>query len=134
MRPDGRENMSFDAQCFKDLTPGRLFFWQADLRRGPRPSRRLSLVLPLAISLLSLNALAYGSPPDPVWIAGIYDDADYDDVVVMLTDLSKGMEPPAPFVQLRPCSVVVGVFHFVAAPPSALTASLARHFRSPPLS
>jgi hypothetical protein len=44
------------------------------------------------------------------------------------------MELPAPFVQLRPCSVVVGVFHSVAAPPSVLTASLARHFRSPPLS
>jgi hypothetical protein len=135
MRPDGRENMSFNGQCFEDLTLGRLFFWETDPRRGLRAaSRRLALVLPLAISLLSLSALAYGSPPDPVWIPGIYDDADYDDVVVMLTDLSKGMEPPAPFVQIRPCAVVVGVFRSVAAPPSALTASLARHFRSPPLS
>jgi hypothetical protein len=134
MRPDGRENMSFDAQRFKDLTLGRLLFWPTDLRRGPRASSRLSLVLPLAISLLSLNTLAYGSPPDPVWIPGIYDDADYDDVVVMLTDLSKGMEPPAPFVQIRLCAVVVSVFRSVPIAPSALTASLARHFRSPPLS
>jgi hypothetical protein len=133
MRPDGRENMSFDAQCFKDRTLGRLFFWETDPRRGPLACRRLSLLLPLAISLLSLSTLAYGSPPDPVWIAGIYDDADYDDVVVMLTDLSKGMEPPAPFVQIRPGAVVVGVLRSVAAAPSALTASLARHFRSPPL-
>jgi len=31
--------------------------------------------------------LASASPPDPVWIPGIYDLADYDDVVVALGDL-----------------------------------------------
>ena len=31
-------------------------------------------------------AIAYASPPDPVWISGIYDDRDADDVVVMLTN------------------------------------------------
>ena len=31
-----------------------------------------------------LPALAYASPPDPSWLAGIYDDADYDDVVVLV--------------------------------------------------
>ena len=28
--------------------------------------------------------LAYASPPDPTWIAGIYDNADYDDVVLAI--------------------------------------------------
>ena len=30
-------------------------------------------------------SLAYASPPDPSWIPGIYDDADFDDVVGLAT-------------------------------------------------
>src|SRR5689334_12971079 len=30
--------------------------------------------------------LAYASPPDPTWIPGLYDDADYDDVVGLVMD------------------------------------------------
>src|SRR5690348_14791046 len=36
--------------------------------------------------LLVLVPLAYASPPDPTWIPGLYDDADYDDVVGLVTD------------------------------------------------
>ena len=28
---------------------------------------------------------SHASPPDPTWISGIYDDADYDDVVCLIT-------------------------------------------------
>src|SRR5262244_3365661 len=38
-----------------------------------------------AILVLSV-VLTYASPPDPLWIPGIYDDHDYDDVVGMVTD------------------------------------------------
>ena len=31
--------------------------------------------------------LAHASPPDPTWIAGIYDDADHDDVILLLLGL-----------------------------------------------
>jgi len=31
-------------------------------------------------------ALAYASPPDPTWHAGIYDDSDYDDLVKPWSD------------------------------------------------
>jgi hypothetical protein len=31
-------------------------------------------------------SLGYASPPDPIWIEGIYDAADYDDVVGLVTD------------------------------------------------
>ncbi len=46
-----------------------------------------TLVRSLAIALVlagpaMLPALAYASPPDPSWLAGIYDEADYDDVVL----------------------------------------------------
>jgi hypothetical protein len=36
--------------------------------------------------LVALVPLAYFSPPDQTWIAGLYDDADYDNAVVAVTD------------------------------------------------
>ena len=44
----------------------------------------LLAVATLIIPALVL-ALAYASPPDPAWIRGIYDDADFDDVIVQVT-------------------------------------------------
>src|SRR5262245_9886335 len=40
-------------------------------------------------------ALAYASPPDPSWISGIYDAADYDDVVGMVTDATGANDSQA---------------------------------------
>jgi len=37
--------------------------------------------LPVVLALILLPAIAFASPPDPSWIAGIYDGADGDDVV-----------------------------------------------------
>src|SRR6266849_2628751 len=60
--------------------------------RGNRPSalagrhlsRRLTAIL-LTIAVATLTPLAHGSPPDPSWIAGLYDDADHDDAVLAVT-------------------------------------------------
>jgi len=46
--------------------------------------RRSTAVFLLA-PLLVLVAMGYASPPDPSWIAGVYDAADLDDVVVLVT-------------------------------------------------
>jgi len=35
----------------------------------------------LPLVLLSLVPLPHASPPDPLWLEGIYDGADFDDVV-----------------------------------------------------
>jgi hypothetical protein len=43
-----------------------------------------------------LPTLGFASPPDPTWIGGIYDDADYDDVVVLVTSASADVSPPVP--------------------------------------
>jgi hypothetical protein len=40
----------------------------------------------LASVLVTLVPLAHFSPPDPTWIAGLYDNADHDDAVVAITD------------------------------------------------
>ena len=39
----------------------------------------------LVILLLALQPLAQATPPDPTWISGLWDDSDYDDVVLVIT-------------------------------------------------
>ena len=56
-------------------------------RRGAREhlldgSSARVCTLALLIVLAALVPLAHASPPDPLWIPGIYDAADLDDVVV----------------------------------------------------
>ena len=41
-----------------------------------------------------LPLLAHASPSDPIWLPGIYDDADYDDVIGLLTDTAAVRELP----------------------------------------
>ena len=43
--------------------------------------RRLLLLL-LAGAVVALTPAAHASPPDQTWIAGLYDNADYDDAVL----------------------------------------------------
>jgi hypothetical protein len=33
--------------------------------------------------------LAYADPPDPTWISGFWDDADFDDVIIRVTSTSS---------------------------------------------
>ena len=40
----------------------------------------------IVIALIVLPAAGLASPPDPTWIDGIYDGADFDDVVLLVTD------------------------------------------------
>jgi len=47
--------------------------------------RRSWLVVLFLGILLTLPACAYASPTDPTWIPGLYDDNDYDDVIVSIT-------------------------------------------------
>src|SRR3989442_15377701 len=39
-------------------------------------------------ALACLQPLAYADPPDPTWIAGFWDDADFDAAVVLITSSS----------------------------------------------
>ena len=49
----------------------------------PRPDGLSAMLLVLLI--IVPVALAHASPPDQTWIAGVYDEADFDDVVGLLT-------------------------------------------------
>ncbi len=56
------------------------------------------LLLAVIGAWVGLRLLAYASPPDPSWIAGLYDDADFDSVVVSITSASNVVESHPPFV------------------------------------
>ena len=53
-----------------------------DRLHTPRPD---SLNLLLALLLITPVTLAHASPPDQTWLAGVYDQVDFDDVVGLLT-------------------------------------------------
>ena len=46
--------------------------------------RALPALLPIIVAFILLPAIAFASPPDPSWIAGIYDGADGDDIVSLV--------------------------------------------------
>src|SRR5262245_36955685 len=73
--------------------------------------------LPAVLALLLLSGLfviiplAYAGPPDPTWIGGIYDNADYDDVVGFVTDgtaASSGQLRARVTLGLETCTVLPG--------------------------
>ena len=59
-----------------------------------RPRTIVALLL-LGV-LVALTPLAHARPPDPTWIAGLWDDADYDDVVLLVTFSSETVDAAAP--------------------------------------
>jgi hypothetical protein len=50
----------------------------------PAMSRRAWVIVMLCV-MGALTPLAHASPADPTWIGGFYDDADYDDVILIVT-------------------------------------------------
>lgn len=49
-------------------------------------------VLAVLVVLCVLVPFAYASPPDPLWIRGIYDAADTDDAILAATSLDNRVE------------------------------------------
>ncbi len=39
----------------------------------------------LVVVMFSIVPLTHSSPPDPTWIGAMHDDADYDDIVGLVT-------------------------------------------------
>ena len=87
----------------------------SDRRMGTRMTKRWTLARFLPEILLAtvtlivpvvLLALAYASPPDPAWIPGMYDDGDFDDVIVRVTSASGHVAVDLP-LDARPIPVSV---------------------------
>jgi len=45
------------------------------------------LALLIAALLIGLPTVAFGDPADPTWIGGYWDDDDFDDAVIAITEL-----------------------------------------------
>ena len=72
-----------------------------------RSARGRAYVLGVLFALLTLVPLAHASPPDAVWIAGIYDDADLDEAVVAVVS-ATGLVVGASVASVKPGTVAAG--------------------------
>ena len=57
-----------------------------------------ALVLLVVGVLAGLAPVAHASPPDPTWIAGFYDGADLDDIVLAIVSADVAAGPTTPAV------------------------------------
>ena len=92
---------------------------------------RFTLVLLLGVVLVTLVAFAHASPPDATWLAGVYDAADFDDVVDFLVSLSAATPDSSPSLSPR---ITIASAAVVVPEPSELPPRLVRSndTRSPP--
>src|SRR5215831_16595935 len=61
-------------------------------------TRVSSVLLPVVLALILLPKIAFASPPDPSWIAGIYDGADGDDVVNLVYENSAASAAASSYI------------------------------------
>src|SRR5215471_11012235 len=71
------------------------------LRRG------LVTFIPVFVVLILLPPIAFASPPDPSWIAGIYDGDDGDDIVSLVYETSAASAAAPAHVGPLPCLLAI---------------------------
>jgi len=86
----------------------------------------------LAAAILALAPAAHASPPDQSWISGLYDNADFDDVVLLITGNLGAIELGIVW-SLRPVASVVGFVTSMDSEPQALCPLSSVLGRAPPL-
>ena len=90
----------------------------------------------IAWSIVALQAvlvpLAYASPPDPTYLDGIWDNADYDDIIILVTSATGSTDTTHHAGDLiRPLVVVAVILPGENALLSAASLSL-QPSRAPP--
>jgi hypothetical protein len=89
-------------------------------------------VMWLAILLIAPVTLAHASLPDPTWLEGVYDQADFDDVVGLLTSsLEATGSPAAP--EAGACLVLVLTLCPARAAGPASVPAYSAPLRAPPI-
>jgi hypothetical protein len=81
-------------------------------KRRNAPALVLATTLLLHVVLVTIVAvlipLAAASPPDPTWIAGFWDDGDFDDLVVLVLGIDGSPSPrcllACPYTPVEPLS------------------------------
>jgi hypothetical protein len=100
---------------------------------GVRTIRSKLLLAFLALVLGTLAPLAHASAPDPSWISGIYDGADYDDVVALIT-FAAGAVSPLRVADLEPMLQVIGTLLQLPERAAVCLSASAFRPRGPPAS
>jgi len=96
-----------------------------------RPLSQALVALLILATQAILPTLAHASPPDPSWIPGIYDGADYDDVVLLVSS-GAGSVTPAALDELRPFPRMVGKLAHSGESAARTPHASAIHSRAPP--
>ena len=82
--------------------------------------------------VIALAPIAWASPSDPTWISGVYDDADFDDVVTYLTSGSVAI-PALPLVDVVPAFALTPVLPAPYEKPELSLLLSSQSPRAPPL-
>jgi hypothetical protein len=114
----------------RDRVLRRLFARLANHLYRARGYPKYCLFVVLLVAFSTLSALAYASTPDTAGLPGIYDDADHDDVVSLLTD-TVGLGTSR-LTSVDPLPLLLGVASFRLAPAPRDGSFLSFHPRSPP--
>jgi len=94
---------------------------------------RAVLALALLSSLLLLAPFAYASPPDPSWISGFYDDADFDNIIGLITS-DAGVSERFGAGDKGPAEVVIATVVCREQEPALSPFSSSDAIRAPPAS
>jgi hypothetical protein len=81
--------------------------------------------------LIALWPMAFASPPDQSWLGGFFDDADYDDVVLLITGCSPAMSTHGAYGP-RPAWVVIAPVAVADDDSVSPPAASSHHTRAPP--
>jgi len=106
-------------------------------RHTPPPELSLSVrrviiaSLAIVVALILLPAIAFASPPDQLWIAGIYDGADGDDIVTLVYETAGVEAASTRLVPLLPRSSEILL---VSGPSTIHALPACQSTRAPPTS
>ena len=98
--------------------------------RHMAPSRGVVASL-VVVLLVAVTALAYASPPDPPYTSGLWDDGDYDDVVILATSTTSVLDVHTAS-GIRFVRVVMGVPARTTDPLICFREACVRLSRAPP--
>lgn len=113
----------------RDQVSGQCLAGACDRRRRARFD--LVVLLVLVACLCGHPTFGYASPPDPLWLSGIYDGADYDEEMALLTDAIAIGVPSALVVE--PLCPLFKFTLFGAGSVPTDVSFLSFHLRSPPI-
>jgi len=83
------------------------------------------------VGICGLGPLAFANPPDPLWIGGLFDAGDADDVIAAATSTEWALEGDALDITSTPLTPSDQVALVSAGIPSGW-ARATRHGRAPP--